>query len=263
MTYDIIVPNNKIISCKEIKFEDIIDLAKANENNDDSSIRTKLNSFLINASSFNIVEKTYALLKLRALCIDDSIRLSFNNKDISIDTDLILKQINSFDYDGHFQKKLINNILFTFNMPNNFIININELFAFVIKEIQFQNETLNIYKLSKEEQLKAINLLPANVFDSIVKYIGDQILKTEIVIVRPTASLNNNPLTMNFLGVQPFNFLKTVLLSYDLDYCRELIYVLSKKIDPSFLLKSTLKDINFYMRLYKDEMKQESSALKL
>jgi hypothetical protein len=68
---------------------------------------------------------------------------------------------------------------------------------------------------------------------------------------------------MNFLGVQPFNFLKTVLLSYDLDYCRELIYVLSKKIDPSFLLKSTLKDINFYMRLYKDEMKQESSALKL
>ena len=260
MHFNIKTPDEKILSVKPILFKHLLELARISETNDNNAIKNKFNSVFI-AKEANIFNKTYALIKLHSLCIDDVIKLNLNNRDISIDTDLVLNAISNFEHDKFHQEITIKAFKMHLDLPIDFIIddNIGDLFISVINKIEWGNNLINVNELNDIDKKRLIDNLPADIFTAVSNYIKDQIKNTNVILVPGTTSLNKQPLAINFLSCQPFQFLKTLYSSYTINYCLELLYILSSKLDSLHILNSTHRDIMIYIKLYEEEAKRSQS----
>jgi hypothetical protein len=55
----------------------------------------------------------------------------------------------------------------------------------------------------------------------------------------------------------PYEMVKGLFFSYDMDYFRDIIYYLSKKIDGRILMESTMMDVEYYI----DKMKTDNNNI--
>jgi hypothetical protein len=78
-------------------------------------------------------------------------------------------------------------------------------------------------------------------------------------IILQNAALEN--MEINFLTSLPYEMIKGLFYSYDMDYFRDIIYYLSKKIDGEILMDSTIMDIEYYIDKMKGEAPTENMPL--
>jgi hypothetical protein len=70
-------------------------------------------------------------------------------------------------------------------------------------------------------------------------------------------------LKFNFLTNEPLIFLKGLFTNFNSDYFKDVIYLLSRKIDGNLLLNSTPMEIEYYIEKYTAEMQNQNTGLQL
>jgi hypothetical protein len=67
----------------------------------------------------------------------------------------------------------------------------------------------------------------------------------------------------NFLTKEPYVFLRGLINNFGDDYYKDIIYLLSKKIDGEILLNSTPLEIEYYIEKYSDEVESQNNRLQI
>lgn len=186
---------------------------------------------------------------------DVSPTLTFNNidnKKINVQINYILPNINDVEKEIRF---VIDDIVFIIGVPLKFESNIDDFSIYtLIKYIEISDKKINLTNLNYMEKAKIFEFLPAKTYNSLFSKIKE--------IDTMTVNFGNNLLkdtAINFLKKDPYSFLLTLFSSFDENYFRDVIYLLSPKIG-SCLLKSTPLDIDYYSeKLYKEIEEQNSN----
>tara|TARA_R110002020_G_scaffold109856_3_gene254115 strand:+ start:4391 stop:5161 length:771 start_codon:yes stop_codon:yes gene_type:complete len=244
------LPNGKEVATKEFLFKDVRIFFH------EMSLRSRaeiLEKFII-TPDLNVVEKLITLIMLRARCIKQSVSLNLNNKDKEVGLDYILE---SFDEVIDIrEEKQIDNILLTLDYPSRFVVNTDNIFS-VIQKIKIDDEEINLTTLTEKEFIEITNSLPAEVLGVISNYIEDKQHALQVTLFPGPDSV-----VLNFLNESPFNLIESLYNCIDPYSYREYLFVLSRRMkDVTFLLNSTLIDIEDYMSLYKRENDDEGDSV--
>jgi len=101
-----------------------------------------------------------------------------------------------------------------------------------------------------------IDKLPAKVFSNILEVLAKD--KTKVFKFENKALEN---IKLNFYTNDSFLFLKSLFGNYSKEYFQDVIFFVSKRISADILMNSDLKDVNFYIKKYSDEMESQQKSL--
>lgn len=235
----------------KINFQDLRTFCDWVEKDDNESICAYFNTFEGN----NTFDKFKNILKCWECDVSDVITVNSDNRSLKIQLSYIIgelpKEINSpqtLNYSG---------LDIGTNIPNIFTHTENMVPIYeLIQYLCISNTIINLIDLSIFEKHQVIDKLPPKIYN----YILEKIIETQTGIV----SFSNKSLSslrMNFFTYDPFNFLKGLFANYTKDYFRDIIYHLSNKIDGNILLQSDLKDIEYYILKFNDEVKNQQEKM--
>jgi hypothetical protein len=126
----------------------------------------------------------------------------------------------------------------------------------LISSISINDVYLDFNQLSRENKQIIIDKLPANLFLKVMRgLIADQ---------SKIFKLNNDSLSkfkINFYTNDVMSFLKNLFSNYSKEYFQDIIFYLSKRMSCDAILYSDIKDIDFYVKKYNEEMEQQKNTL--
>jgi hypothetical protein len=204
-----------------------------------------LNSF----EGDNILEKYRNILKAWENDVSYTLSLSLDEKSVKVQLDYIINGIpENFGEPLRVSK---NNMDVHIDIPKKFyqpydIVPIYD----IIHKITYGN-TINLGDMDRIDRETVINKLPADIYTTILKKIGE----CQKIITYDNTNLKN--ISLNFLGNDPYLFLKGLFTPYGKDYYRDIIFHLSKRIDGNILLNSTMMDVEYYVEKLNTEQKTE------
>lgn len=187
----------------------------------------------------DIYEKFKTILK--AWDNDVSYTLNFNIKDTptKIQLSYINSQFQELSEDVYITE---GNVKIIIGIPTQFEFTETIPIYNILKYIDISGISINLTDLSFHDKRAIIDKLPGNVFNIILKNIEKEKEKTFKV---------DNPMLenfkINFLSADPLTFLKGLFSNFDEYYFRDVIFVLSKRIDGNILLQSTPLEIEYYV----------------
>lgn len=255
--FSVVLPHSKrVISLPVITFKHVIDIARLQYAENTVGLIDYIEKEL-NLSSLNCVDKLYVVLKVRELFFDEEITLSTKTGNISIPVYRLISSLESIDDYTH--TIIIDNIKICLDVPH-VLVSSNTILAdiqSIIKTIEVGEMSVNFSQLDKLSQDKILSTLPSSVFAEIKRYL---ISNTMAVTLFEGSSSLPEPIKINLFTCDVFNFIKYVLSEYTIDNCREIIYHISKKIDTTMLINSTMLDIKFYLKEYTAENKPDNTG---
>lgn len=213
---------------RKITFKNIFDACE-----DDEYLINYLNSF----KGENVYQKFLNILKKWEQDVSYNIGFNIDNKDIKISLKYFISEIENYeDSDVEIE---IDNTKFTLNVPNNFSNN-HDFFDInkYVKKIQVNSLEI----VGNDKCFHVLEHFPPTVYNNLVKEIL-KIKEKTIIFTNP----NLRGMVVNFFTNTPLQILKNLFSSYDRNYFRDVIYVLSKKIDGRILMDSTMMDIEYYI----------------
>ena len=259
MQFSVTLPNKKEVVVKEILLKDLRYLSLYGESSIPKSIKF-LESFIY-TKDLNVVEKFLALLLLRKECISDFISLDTDKGTVKMSLDYILTNVKHIEDAKH--TFILNDVTYVLNCPTQFNLgNYDSMFS-VIESIQIGDEKILINELTEEEFAQLINTLPTSLFGTITEYLRNYEHFLTVNLWEERKKLNiqageEHILSNNFslLLISLFNIVP------QREY-RELLFALLKIIpDGNFIVNSTYKDIEHYLKLYQADVAAHNAALK-
>lgn len=200
-------------------------------------------NLLNSLSGDNVYEKFITFLKIWKEDVSPSIGLNINGNNTEVYIDYI---INCFPSSLNCSEKNIFDFLeITIDIPRS-LGKMDEILPIydIISTINIHNyNKIDLNDLVYEDKKKIVDNLPATIY----KELYNKIIENKKSIV----SLDNprlEHLKFNFFTTEPFHFIHNMIKSYNKDYYRDVIYILSKNIDGEILLNSTISDIDYFLK---------------
>lgn len=238
-----------------ITFRDIFNLSRLYyDKNTEGIISCIDNTF--NISDLSIIDKFYTIIKARYHYISDNISLNIGNKTASINVLTFLKNISNFE-NKHTVIDLGNNQSIELDIPYKFLhtSNIDDIYTSIIKKITIGEHSLDLTGCKGTSLQPLLEILPSNTISHLKNFILDKSHTVELF-----NNKKNDPIAINFLTSQPYEFINVLLSDYDLTSCREILFFLSKRMNSETILNSPVNDIAFYIKEYQDEINQDKSS---
>lgn len=203
----------------------------------------------------NIHEKFINILKNWEKYVSYTINFRVNEKNLKISLDYLIKELNEFvNQPSWFE---YSNIKVLVDIPSKFVKDLNILsVSNFIRKIEYGNFVINFDELSDKDKDEMLEKLPADFYNKMMQHLVNANNKK--------ITLQNNTLEnmeINFLTALPYEMVKGLFYSYDMDYFRDIIYHLSKKIDGRILMDSTIMDIEYYIDKMKNDAPTENTSL--
>ena len=206
----------------------------------------------------NIYGKFVTFLETWKDDVSSTINLNIDGNNVQIFISYILDNFQkSFNYPQTIKTDLFEIGL---DIPKT-ISTMNDVFPIydIIQYINIINyNNINLNGVDYENKKIIIDNLPPDIYNKIFK----EVTSTKNVIF----SLDNprlSNLKFNFYTIEPYIFLYNLIRSYDENFFRDVIYILSRKIDGQILLNSTISDINYFLEKHQEEISQQKSAFPL
>lgn len=218
------------------------DLKNCNENNEDFLLQ-----YLNNFEGGNIYHKFINLIEDWERNVSYTINLKKEDKNIKLSLQYVLNELKDYSDDMIIYKK--DGVEISINAPPIFkkdcdILSISDF----IYDLNYFGQKIKFSELADQDKNTILQNLPAKLYNELTSFVAN--IKTKTVSVK-NQSLSD--LEFNFLSQQPYEMLKGLFLSFDKDYFRDIIYMLSKKIDGNILMKSSLMDIEYYIEKIKND----------
>jgi len=228
----------------------IKDIKKCLEEDEDFFV-DYLNKFKGN----NTHEKFMDILKNWEKYVSYTINFNIKEKNIKISLDYLIKELDEFVTEPTWFEH--SNIKVLVDIPSNFVKELNILsVSNFIKKIEYGNFVVDFAELSDEVKDEMLEKLPADFYNKMIQFLVNA--NDKKIILKNTALEN---MEINFLTSLPYEMIKGLFYSYDMDYFRDIIYHLSKKIDGGILMDSTIMDIEYYIDKMKGEAPTENMPL--
>lgn len=203
----------------------------------------------------NIHEKLINVLKNWEKYVSYTINFRVNDKNLKISLDYLIKELKEFVNQPTWFE--YSNIKVLVDIPSKFVKDLNILsVSNFIRKIEYGNFIINFNELSDKDKDEMLEKLPADFYNKMIQYlvnIGDK------KITLQNTTLEN--MEINFLTSLPYEMVKGLFYSYDMDYFRDIIYHLSKKIDGKILMDSTIMDVEYYIDKMKNDAPTENMSL--
>jgi len=195
----------------------------------------------------NTYQKFSNIIKAWEKCVSYTISFNVDGKNVKISLSYILEQLkNYFDEQLKFEFSGIKVVLDTplFFKKDINILSISEF----IHKLEYLNHKILFAELDENEKNEILQNLPAEFYNKLSGHIIDSKIK-RVRINHPSIP----DMHIDFWSSYPYEMLKDLFLSYNIDYFRDIIYILSKKIDGNILLNSTIMDIDYYLDKIKND----------
>jgi hypothetical protein len=146
------------------------------------------------------------------------------------------------------------------DIPKTFDILVQESIPLysIINNVKISDKSINLIDLSIQDKHFSIDNLPAKLYMEFIKTV---INNKKCVVTFENTLLKE--LKFNFLTNEPLIFLKGLFTNFNSDYFKDVIYLLSRKIDGNLLLNSTPMEIEYYIEKYTAEMQNQNTGLQL
>jgi hypothetical protein len=228
----------------------IKDIKKCLEEDEDFFV-DYLNKFKGN----NTHEKFMDILKNWEKYVSYTINFNIKEKNIKISLDYLIKELDEFVTEPTWFEH--SNIKVLVDIPSKFVKELNILsVSNFIKKIEYGNFVVDFAELSDEVKDEMLEKLPADFYNKMIQFLVNA--NDKKIILKNTALEN---MEINFLTSLPYEMIKGLFYSYDMDYFRDIIYYLSKKIDGRILMDSTIMDIEYYIDKMKGDAPTENMPL--
>jgi hypothetical protein len=198
----------------------------------------------------NVYQKFLTILKSWEKNVSFLINFNIEDKNLKIPLDYLIKELDNFVEQPTWFQYL--NMRLLIDIPSNFVKDL-DVFSVsnFIKKIQYKDVIIDFSKINEKHKNDILTQLPADLYNKIILFLIN-IKDKKIILSNP--SLNN--MEINFLTSLPYQMVKGLFFSYDMDYFRDIIYHLSKKIDGNILMNSTIMDIDYYI----DKLKNDNNV---
>jgi hypothetical protein len=217
-------------------------LKRCNEEDDDFLIEY-FNSFRGN----DIYEKFLEIIKSWEKYVSYTINFKNDDKNIKISLDFLINELKDYS-----KEKIVfyhNNMTAFLDVPTRFSKNMSIYsVSDFIYELNYGNLKIDFSSLDSATKNDILQKIPAEFYNKLMAHVANT--KSKTITINHPAMKN---LEFNFLDSYPYHILKNLFTSYDMDYFRDIIYNLSKKIDGNLLLNSTIFDIEYYIEKIKNE----------
>jgi hypothetical protein len=206
---------------------------------------------LNNFKGDNIHEKFVNILKNWEKNVSYNINFRIKDKNLKISLDYIIKELGNFVNQPTWFE--YSNIKVLFDIPSKFIKDQSILtVSNFINKMEYGNFVINFTELTEKEKEETLEKLPAEFYNRMIQFL---IKTNNKKITLQNSSLDD--MEINFLTSLPYEMVKGLFFSYDMDYFRDIIYYLSKKIDGRILMESTMMDVEYYI----DKMKTDNNNI--
>jgi hypothetical protein len=230
----------------DITFSDLKKLSSSIEKKDNTVICNYLNNF----KGDNIWEKFRNFLVIWENDVSSNITLNLNNKNTNIDIIYLLSEIpETIEYTDFLES---NSIEIKLSIPKNFTKN-DDIFPIydIIHSLKLSNIEIDMTILPDEDKKSVVDNLPPSVYNDIL----NKIIEKGKILRFSNPMLKD--IRFNFYTNEPFAFLQGLFSNYTSNYFMDVIYHLSKKIDSQILFSSTLKEVEYYIQKFNDEVKEQ------
>tara|TARA_R100000988_G_C4005466_1_gene172254 strand:- start:1551 stop:2330 length:780 start_codon:yes stop_codon:yes gene_type:complete len=251
-----ILPNGKEVKLKEILYKDLRTFNLYGE----ATIKGRLNfleSFII-TKGLNIMEKLYALLYLRLVCIGDNLIIGSEKGDVGVSLSFVKDNVGGINN----ITKVIEDkgIEYTLDYPLNFNQGDDDFLLSVVTKIKFNDKELDIGKLSEEEYEAVLLKLPKGLYGHVDKFLEHNSNFFELMLLDERENLKIKPLQFNILHESFTYFIISLFNCLDVQGYRDLLFALSKRInDVTFLTNCTYVELNDYFEMYKKEIEESNT----
>lgn len=233
----------------KITFSDIRDLATAIERNDDGKICDFFNRF----EGDNVYFKFKNFLKCWELDVSPNLDFVIDKDNFKI---MISFFLDSFPYDlGGKVNLKENDFECSIAVPREFTYDEKIPIYSIMSSLQAFGQGLDFKNFEEDDRKNIIDNLPPHIYNLIIKGILNDREKT-VQFIHPRLS----GFQLNFWTNEPFIFLKSLIHPYNTMYFRDVIFNLSKRIDSTILMNSTISDIEYFIQRFNEEMKESNSS---
>jgi hypothetical protein len=235
----------------KITFRDLRDITDALSKDDNTLLIQFLNSF----EGKNTHEKFLKVLESWREDVAYSISFSIDEKNVKVTVDYLLSCFKSLEIDGFSFES--GEWEFWLEIPSKFTDRGLFDISNTIKKVKFGDNQISFDGLQDHEKDYIISQFPPAKFNDIIK---ETMNNKDFFISLSNPSLNH--IGVNFLNNSSYVFLRGLFEPYGKDYFREIIYLLSKKIDGNILMESTISDIEYYIeKINEDNREAELPSL--
>jgi len=227
------------------KMRDVSDLIR---NNQEEKFCDFLNSF----EGKSIVGKFKNILQTWDYHVSYEFTITSDSKKINLPLDYIISQLtNDLDNDVEFTANGFDIVLQT---PLNFEISEEKLPIYsIIKSVSKSGVGVQLNDLSNQDRKNIIDVLPAQLYTDVLHYILNDQSK-----ILQFDNLKN--FKFNFYTFDVYGFLKNIFGNYTRDYFQDITFHLSKKIGYDAIVNSDLRDIEYYITKYNEELENQKKT---
>ena len=237
-----------------IDFKTLKYLSSAVERGNDQVLIDYFNSF----EGDNVYDKFISILKCWEYDVSYTLNLNLNDKPTKIPLSYVISEFKPL---GNTEfPVIVDNCELMLDIPKTFDILVQESIPLysIINNVKISDKSINLIDLSIQDKHFSIDNLPAKLYMEFIKTV---INNKKCVVTFENTLLKE--LKFNFLTNEPLIFLKGLFTNFNSDYFKDVIYLLSRKIDGNLLLNSTPMEIEYYIEKYTAEMQNQNTGLQL
>jgi len=217
-----IVLNNKTIKLRELSFYEYKDICKSffSQNNAkeiNNTFNKILNCCILEQVPLNILEKIVLLINIRALTLGKEVKVNYDNKAINLDTSFLLSKLS---YDKKPLDYTYDNMVLTFGLPCDFIINENDVVDCIVSSLislKVEEKNIDVEGFTKEQKVLLLNSLPSIPLLDVYKAIIEN-CKSFNLTIPALGDFQLNLFDPSFLFFLKFIFDEKIETVMDLEY---------------------------------------------
>ncbi len=235
-----------------LTFSKLRELSMDLHRNDSKSFLAFVNSL----EGINIFEKFKQFLLVWKNDISYDIHLNLEGKSMKVQVGYIYNELSVPIESSVWVSS--SNVKMLLNIPENFsddgILPVHNL----ISEICIDEMKISLNSLPDDERMAILDNLPANIYNLVLNTVIND--KTKVV------GLDNRNLEkfkLNFFTNDSMVFLKRLVMNYDENYFRDILFHLSKRIDYRIIQDSTIHDVDYFVQKYSVEMERSNGQSQL
>lgn len=235
----------------KITFSDIKTLSELMVKGYDNKFVDYINSF----EGDNTFQKFKNILQCWNMDVSPTINFNFNDKPTKIQVTYIISQLFDISDDIVIEEDDLKIII---GLPNLFQKDDYIPIYNIIKYISISGISINLVNLSIREKHEIINNLPPLIYNKIYNRI---IVERSKIFSTDSEALKD--FKLNFLSNDIYAFLRGLFSNFDEYYFKDVIFLLSKRIDGNLLLQSTPLEVEYYIEKYSKEMDNQNDNLNI